>query len=365
VGWVLVPLAFVLALLAGGLGGATGYLIAQREDSGVLDGRVDLPASATEPVERPADSVAGVAGRLLPSVVSIRVRGADEAGTGSGFVIRDDGYIVTNNHVVRGAGDAGEIVVRFGDNRSAPARVVGRSARYDLAVLKVSARNLAVVEFADSDQVAVGDPVIAIGSPLGLSGTVTSGIVSALDRPVSAGGSEVAEPASFINAIQTDAAINPGNSGGPLVDGRGRVVGVNTAIATLGRGLGGQGGSIGLGFAIPMNQAKRTAEEIIRTGSASYPIIGVRPDELFTGDGARIRRDTANGQPPVTPGGPAEKAGLRPGDVITKVGDKAVSGAEELVVAISAHAPGETVSITFQRDGRERSVSVVLGSLKG
>jgi putative serine protease PepD len=316
-------------------------------------------------VERPADSVAGVAGRLLPSVVSIRVRGEDETGTGSGFVIRDDGYIVTNNHVVRGAGDAGEIVVRLGDNRSVPARVVGRSARYDLAVLKVSARNLAVVEFADSDQVAVGDPVIAIGSPLGLSGTVTSGIVSALDRPVSAGGSEAAEPASFINAIQTDAAINPGNSGGPLVDGRGRVVGVNTAIATLGRGLGGQGGSIGLGFAIPMNQAKRTAEEIIRTGSASYPIIGVRPDQFFTGDGARIRRDTANGEPPVTPGGPAEKAGLRPGDVITKVGDKPVSGAEELVVAISAHAPGETVSITFQRDGRERSVSVVLGSSKG
>ena len=217
-------------------------------------GLVTAPAEA---IGRPANSIAGVASQVLPSVVSLTVTGSAGSGTGSGFVIREDGYILTNNHVVAGAANGGRIVVTFADETSMRAEIVGRTPVYDLAVVKVDAGSLPVATLGNSDSLVVGDPVLAIGSPLGLSGTVTSGIISALDRPVTAG--DAAGDLSFISAIQTDAAINPGNSGGPLVDLKGRVVGVNSSIATLSQGVS-QAGSIGLGFAIPISQAARIAE---------------------------------------------------------------------------------------------------------
>jgi putative serine protease PepD len=307
--------------------------------------------------------VAGVAERLLPSVVSISVRGDQGSGTGSGFVIRQDGYVLTNNHVVALAADGGRLRVQFNDGSSVAGTIVGRDPSYDLAVVKVDRDGLPQVSLGDSDAVSVGDPVVAIGSPLGLAGTVTSGIVSAKDRPVTAGGEGGSEE-SFINAIQTDAAINPGNSGGPLVDATGKVIGVNSAIASLSSGTG-QSGSIGLGFAIPINQARRTAEQLIKTGKATYPVIGARIDTTFQGQGAKIVARSAQVPDPLTPGGPADSAGLQPGDVVTAVDGKAVGDSSELIVAIRARQPGDVVSLTVQRGGRTFQVKVTLGESSG
>jgi putative serine protease PepD len=266
--------------------------------------------------------------------------------------------------VVADAGSSG-VSVSFADGTTADARVVGTSGSYDLAVLKVSAKGLAALPLGNSDSVVVGDPVIAIGSPLGLSGTVTSGIVSAKDRPVTAGETGGTDSA-YINAIQTDAAINPGNSGGPLVNLDGEVVGVNSAIATVGGSLTGQSGNIGVGFAIPINQARRTVEQILDTGEAQFPIIGASLDGTYDGEGARIASSSANnGTAPIVPGGPAERAGLEPGDVIVAIDGKPVADSSELIVAIRSHSPGETITLTVRRDGDERSVKVALGSSKG
>jgi putative serine protease PepD len=280
---------------------------------------------------------------MLPRVVSISVEAGSSAGTGSGFIVRPDGYIVTNNHVIRAAANGrGEVKVTFSDGREADARIVGRDVSYDLAVLKIEAKNLPAVEFADSDSVVVGDPVIAIGSPLGLSGTVTTGIISAKERPVSAGGDE-GDEFSYINALQTDAAINPGNSGGPLVDAQGKVIGVNSAIAQLSSGGGSRAGNIGVGFAIPSKQAKRTAEELIATGKSTHPIMGVNIDRRYDGPGVRLLS--------VTAGGPADKAGLRAGDVVVELEGKRITSAEELVVGIRAREPGKPVTVTYTRGG--------------
>ena len=267
--------------------------------------------------------------------------------------MRQDGYILTNNHVVAGAADgAGTLTVTFQDGTTKSATIVGRDLSYDLAVVKVEGTGLKTATLGNSSGVVVGDSSIAIGSPLGLEGTVTSGIVSALNRPVTAGGSG---ESSYISAIQTDAAINPGNSGGPLVDAQGKVIGVNSAIASLGQGqAGGQSGSIGLGFAIPVNQAKRVADEIIATGHATHPIIGVSVDMRFAGQGAQISE--------VTPNGPAAKAGIKPGDVITKVDGHTVANATEMIVAVRSHAPGETVTVTVGSGGSARDVQLTLGS---
>jgi putative serine protease PepD len=297
-------------------------------------------------------------------VVQIKVETDEGGGTGSGFVVDDDGFIVTNNHVVADARTAG-VTVSFTDGTTSKARVVGTSASYDLAVLKVDAKGLKPLPLGNSDSVAVGDPVIAIGSPLGLSGTVTSGIVSAKNRPVTAGGSS--DDSSFINAIQTDAAINPGNSGGPLVNLDGEVVGVNSAIATVGSSpLGGQSGNIGVGFAIPINQARRTAEQLIDTGEAQFPIIGASLDPTFEGQGAKIASETRDDTPPLVPGGPAERAGLQRGDVIVAIDGKTVADGSELIVAIRSHSPGEDVTLKVRRgDDKELTVKVTLGSSKG
>ena len=214
------------------------------------------------------------------------------------------------------------------------------------------------MQFGDSDKVAVGDAVIAIGSPLGLAGTVTSGIISAKNRPVTAGNGS--GESSFISALQTDAAINPGNSGGPLVDATGAVIGVNSAIASLGSAFGGQSGSIGLGFAIPINQARKTADQLIKNGFATYPILGVSIDSRYSGDGALV----SNQANAILPGGPAEKAGLKPGDVIIAVDNEEITSSDELIVAIRKHNVGDKVTIKYVRNSITRQVTLTLAASK-
>jgi putative serine protease PepD len=344
-----------IAVVAGAVGAVTGVVVADRLGDATRETVTVVGADPAVLAERPPDSVAGVASNVLASVVSVAV----EQGSGSGFVISADGYILTNNHVVASADGGGTIEVGFFDGITTPAVIVGRSPSYDLAVLRVERQDLNPVRIGDSAGVVVGDPVIAIGSPLGFESTVTSGIISALDRPVSAGGEG---ETSFINALQTDAAINPGNSGGPLVDAAGRVIGVNSVIASLNDGPA--AGSIGLGFAIPINQATRTAEQIIATGEAVYPIMGVRLDRTFQGPGARIAADEA-GSPAVDPDGPAENVGIQPGDVIREIEGRVIDSPEEMIVALRAEEPGDRVTIVVERGGEAREVSLVLGSKVG
>jgi putative serine protease PepD len=360
---VLVAGAVALALVAGGAGGAVGYALAEHNrDSVTIDG-ANLGAAPVRSEQRPDGSVADVAADVLPSVVQIKVNTSQGQATGSGFVIDAAGLLVTNNHVVSGA--EGRVRVLFFDGTTTTAEVVGTSPSYDLAVLKITAKNLPALPLGNSDSIVVGDPVIAIGSPLGLSGTVTSGIISAKNRPVTAGERGTNEN-SYINAIQTDAAINPGNSGGPLVDLDGEVIGVNSAIATLGSALGTESGNIGVGFAIPINQARRTIEQLIDKGEAQFPIIGASLDTEYKGEGAQISSKPAeDGTPPLVSGGPAEKAGLRPGDVITALDGTKVEDGAELIVAIRSHRPGDTVTLTVKRGGQGRQIRVTLAATKG
>ncbi|MBM3688684.1 MAG: PDZ domain-containing protein [Actinobacteria bacterium] len=348
--WAFVSLVAVAAVALGAImgvvGGSLGFLLS-RTSPDDLTGRGSAPPTASVGPRAPG-SVADIAESALPGVVSIAVDAAAQSGSGSGFVLREDGYVVTNNHVVAGAADgAGSVDVVLADGRRLPATIIGRNVSYDIAVLSVAADGLPVLDVGDSDRVTVGDTVIAIGAPLGLDGTVTVGIVSALDRPVTTGEDE---DASFISAIQTDAAINPGNSGGPLLDGAGRVIGVTSAIAALAE----ERGSIGLGFAIPVNAVQRIAREIIETGSSSTPIMGVTLDTRFEGRGALI--DT------VTSGGPAERAGLEPGDVVTTLQGRPVANADELVVAIRDNSPGDIITVVVERGGVVRELQVTLGS---
>lgn len=351
--------AAVTGLLVGALLlGAVGGIVGERVwDSVSGPSSQPLPTVSADPsITRPDGSIADIAATVAPSVVSLYVSGPDGQSTGSGFVIREDGYILTNNHVIAGAVGNGEIRVTFVDGSESTATLIGRTADYDLAVVRVDREDLVPLVLGDSEAVAVGDPVIAIGAPLGLDGTVTTGIISALNRPVSAG--DVTDQA-FINALQTDAAINPGNSGGPLVDASGQVIGINSAIAQP-PGTLTSAGNIGLGFAIGSNQARRTAQEIIDTGSASYPIIGVLLDSSYDGEGVQVVQDAQGGQEPVTPGGPAEAAGLAPGDVILSVDGRPVTQSDELIVAIRAKAPGDTVVLKVRSGDDERDVSIVL-----
>ncbi len=360
-GWpVLVVGAVLVALLAGGLGGVIGYQAADHAASTDVNASLGAPSGAV--VQRPAGSVAAIAAKVLPSVVSVSVRSAGGGGTGSGVIIRSDGYVLTNNHVIESvAGGGGSITVEFENEQRASARIVGRDTTADLAVIKIDgARGLQPAALGDSAKIAVGDSVIAIGSPLGLAGTVTAGIVSALDRPVSAGESG---PDTIIDAIQTDAAINPGNSGGPLVDASGAVIGINSAIATLGGSSNGQGGNIGVGFAIPVNQARTIAEEIIRQGYATHAVIGVHLDVTYQGQGALIGDPTHQGDA-VVAGGPADKAGLRAGDVVTAVDGHRVTGPDELVIEIRKHRPGDVITVTYTRGGSTRTTQVTLGGAR-
>jgi len=358
---LLVALAAAIALVAGVVGGGAGYLLAERDDdAGTVDG-ASLGAAPARRVDRPSGSIPGVAARMLPSVVQIKVDTTEGQATGSGFVIDESGVIVTNNHVVDDA--EGDVDVSFSDGQSMVADVVGKSASYDIAVLRVDAKNLPALSLGNSDSVVVGDQVLAIGSPLGLSGTVTSGIVSAKNRPVTAGGEQGSSDSAYINAIQTDAAINPGNSGGPLVNIVGEVIGVNSAIASVGGAIG-ESGNIGVGFAIPINQVRRTVEQLLDSGKAEFPVIGASLDGGYDGEGARIASSDTGGEP-LVPGGPAEQAGLEPGDVILALDGKKVESSSELIVAIRSKRPGDSVTLTVRRDGAEQEIRVTLGANEG
>jgi putative serine protease PepD len=358
--------ALLLALVAGGIGGGVGAYV---ERNGGLTS-VELPQAGPDSGDRAPDSVAGIAASALPSVVTLHVEGAAESGTGTGFVLDNEGHILTNNHVVAPAGSTGDITVTFSGGETASAEIVGKDSGYDLAVVKVSGvSGLKPLPLGNSDNVQVGDPVVAIGAPFDLSNTVTSGIISAKQRPITAGGEKGdGTDVSYVDALQTDAPINPGNSGGPLVDSQAHVIGINSAIRAADSGAGpesGQSGSIGLGFAIPINQGKRVAEELINTGKATHPVIGVTLDMEFTGDGAKVGSKGADGAPAVTEGGPGAKAGIQPGDVITEVNGRRVHSGEELIVKIRAHRPGDRLGLQLTRGGEDLSMTLTLGSASG
>ncbi len=361
-----VPLVLATAILSGLVGGWVGARTARDEPSVASLRAPDavLPTAPAVPVTRPATSVAAIAARMLRSVVSIDIDDRQGSGTGSGVVLTKDGFVLTNNHVVAGTTTGGTITVSFNDGSvDLPARVVGRDPETDLAVIRVvGATTLTPAVLGTSTGLAVGDPVVAVGSPLGLAGTVTSGIISALDRTVQVPRENADEPAMpLFDAIQTDAAINPGNSGGPLVDMSGRVIGINSAIASLSSDSpSAQSGNIGVGFAIPVDEARSIAQQLIRTGKATHPAIGVSATTVGAdGVGPRGARLMT-----VERGGAAARAGLRVGDVIVKVGDRRVLGVDGLVVALRRYRVGQAVSVAFVRDGATRSVRVVLQDKK-
>ena len=361
------PVVCALALVVGGLAGALGGAAYEQWSSepdgngrvaGGLQG-AGVTSEAPLPVEN--GSVAAVARQVLPSTVQIvaQFEGQDDGATGSGFALDAQGHFVTNNHVVADAAENdGPIRIVDQNGNSYDATVVGRSPTYDLAVLFVErGPDMPPASLGASQALNVGDPVVAFGSPLGLSSTVTAGIVSALNRPVTTGDSN--NESSYINAVQTDAAINPGNSGGPLVNLRGQVVGVNSAIATTGGAVQGEAGSIGVGFAIPVEQVKVTADQIIRTGEARYPVIGAKVVTGGTGGdrGAEISE--------VLAGTPADQAGLQKGDLVTELDGTRVTDGIALIVAIRSHRPGEEVELLLTREGDELTITVTLGSEVG
>ncbi|MEU7660766.1 S1C family serine protease [Streptomyces lincolnensis] len=359
----------VAALVAGGLGGGLGYTLAKNNENGS-----STTVSASDSggsVKRDPGTVAGVAAKALPSTVTIEAASSSgEGGTGTGFVFDTQGHIVTNNHVVASAVDGGKLTATFPSGKRYDAEVVGHAQGYDVAVLKLknAPNDLKPLTLGNSDKVAVGDSTIAIGAPFGLSNTVTTGIISAKNRPVASSDGSGSNAASYMSALQTDASINPGNSGGPLLDAQGNVIGINSAIQSSSNGgLGGtsQSGSIGLGFAIPINQAKYVAQELIKTGKPVYAKIGASVSlEEGTG-GAQITRQGASGTDPVESGGPAAKAGLKPGDVITKLDDRVIDSGPTLIGEIWTHQPGDKVTVTYERDGKTHTVELTLASRTG
>jgi S1-C subfamily serine protease len=353
----LAVLALLSLLLVGIVGGTTAWWLGRTADEQPLLAPGTQLSDVSPGVTRQPGSVADIAGRVSPTVVSIEVTLTNAGATGSGVVVdAEGGYIVTNNHVVSGAADADDATIRavFSDGSGSEAQIVGRDPASDIAVLKVDKPGLAAATLGESDDLVVGDPVVAIGSPLGLAGTVTSGIVSALDRPVRLSG-EGSDTNAVISAVQTDAPINPGNSGGALVDSSGAVIGINTAIASLG-GSGTTGGSIGLGFAIPVDTVRDIAEQLISTGTAVHASLGINARTVTDGtrDGALVVN--------VEPASPAAAAGVQEQDVVIAVDGKAVASSEELVVAVDAHDPGDTVTLELVRDGGSREVQATLGT---
>ncbi len=362
----LVAAILVAALVAGGIGGGLGYTLAENNDSSDSSTTVTASDSGGS-VQRDADTIAGVAQQALPSTVTIEAESSSgEGGTGTGFVFDKEGHILTNNHVVADAVDGGKLTATFPDGKKYDAEVVGHAAGYDVAVIKLNdaPSNLKPLTLGNSDQVAVGDSTIAIGAPFGLSNTVTTGIISAKDRPV-ASSDGTGSNASYMSALQTDASINPGNSGGPLLDAQGNVIGINSAIQSSGSSASGQSGSIGLGFAIPINQAKYVAQELIETGEPVYAKIGASVSLEETTDGAKITEEGASGSDPIESGGPADDAGLEPGDIITKLDDTVIDSGPTLIGEIWTHKPGDKVKITYERDGKSRTADLTLGSRVG
>jgi S1-C subfamily serine protease len=348
-------LALLAVLLVGIAGGSVGWLLSRGTGEAPLHRAGEQLSQVSPGITRKPGSVADIAARVMPAVVSVEVRVGQSGDTGSGVVVDgDNGYIVTNNHVISAAAgvEGAEIRAVFSDGSGSPARIVGRDPASDVAVLKVGKPGLVTAALGESDKLRVGDPVVAIGSPLGLAGTVTSGIVSALHRPVRLSG-EGSDTNAVINAVQTDAPINPGNSGGALVDDTGAVIGINTAMLAVG-GSGGSGGSTGLGFAIPIDTVRDIAEQLISTGKAVHATLGVNTRSVTDGtrDGALVLN--------VEPGGPGAAAGIREQDVIIAVDGKPVGSSEELQVAVDAHKPGDTIALEVVRNGSSRTIKAKL-----
>jgi S1-C subfamily serine protease len=343
-------LVLLAVLLVAAVGGGVGWYLTKTQDETPLLAPGTQLSEVDPGITREPGSVADIAESVSPAVVSIEVRVGEVGGTGSGVVIEgEEGYIVTNNHVVSGADgvEGAEIRAVFFDGSGSAARIVGRDPASDIAVLKVEKPGLVTASLGSSDDVVVGDPVVAIGSPLGLAGTVTSGIVSALDRPVRLAG-EGSDTNAVISAVQTDAPINPGNSGGALVDATGAVIGINTAIASVG------GGSVGLGFAIPVDTVRDISEQLISTGEAVHASLGLNTRSVTDGtrDGALVLN--------VEPGSAAAAAGFEEQDVVIGVEGEPVGSSEELVVAVDSYDPGDTITVEVIRDGRSREFQATL-----
>ena len=361
------PLKITIAFVAGALLAGTVATASTTNTAGSVlvcaDNRTQtltLAKNNTCPVNKTAIEIGNnsinaktISALVTPSVVSISVKTAAGGGTGSGSIYRSTSslsYIITNNHVVEDAATSGTIKVEFADGSEIAATIVGRDRMYDIAVLQVRKGNLPAIALGDSSKISVGEEVLAIGSPLGLANTVTQGIISALNRPVTAG---TTDSTSYVNAIQTDAAINPGNSGGALVDAQGRIIGVNSAIATL--TSGGVSGSIGLGFSIPINEAKRVVDEIIATGKSTRPVMGVVFDDVTADTQAKILQ--------LTPGEGAEKAGIVVGSIIKTIDGVKIANRDAAIVKIRSYAPGTVITVVMTLpDGSTKTYKVTLGT---
>lgn len=361
------PLKVTIAFVIGALLAGTVATAATTNTAGSVvvcaDNRTQaltLAKNNTCPVNKTAIEIGSnsinaksISALVTPSVVSISVKTASGGGTGSGSIYRSTSslsYIITNNHVVEAAATSGTIKVEFADGSEIAATIVGRDRMYDIAVLQVKKGNLPAIALGDSSKISVGEEVLAIGSPLGLANTVTQGIISALNRPVTAG---TTDSTSYVNAIQTDAAINPGNSGGALVDAQGRIIGVNSAIATL--TSGGVSGSIGLGFSIPINEAKRVIDEIIATGKSTRPVMGVVFDDVTADTQAKILQ--------LTPGEGAEKAGVIVGSIIKSIDGVKIANRDAAIVKIRSYAPGAVITVVMTLpDGSSKTYKVTLGT---
>ncbi len=362
----LLAAALVIAVVGGGIGGGVGEILgAQTHPAAGTPLRTFTTTVQAQPAAVAPVSVQQVAAKVLPSVVQIQEISGSQGGEGSGVVLSPDGMILTNNHVIEAAaGGAGQLTVTLKDGTSAQASIIGRDPSADIAVIKMANQtNLTPIALGRSATLAVGQDVVAVGSPLGLAGTVTTGIVSALNRPVNAGGAGSGQ-VSVLDAIQTDAAINPGNSGGALVNLNGQLVGINSAIASLGASSSNtQSGSIGLGFAIPIDQAQRIAQELITTGHATQAVLGVSVSSSTSPASPTAAAATGATITAVTLGGVADKAGITAGTVISKVDDQQIPDGDSLIAAIRSHPPGDTVTLTANNSGgASHTVQVTLDS---
>jgi putative serine protease PepD len=341
--------SLIVGLLAGALGAAIGYTAATRREAS--HAALGVGSGAAAPPQRAPESLAALVARVMPSVVTVQGVGSQGESLGSGFFITADGFVLTNEHVIADVPDEA-IRVTLSDARTLTAHVVGRDAESDLAVLKVDRGDFRPVVLADSDSVAVGDPVVAVGAPLALTGTVTSGIVSALDRTIET--QDVGGVQRYYAAIQTDAAVNRGNSGGPLFDLAGRVIGINSVIKSLVED-GEDAGNIGIAFAIPINQAGRVASEIIDTGRARRTVIGAEI-ESYRGPGGGARLTV------VSSGGPAAAAGLRNGDVVLRLGKHLIEAPHDLIALVRRFDPGTVVTLVYRRGASTLTASVTLAA---